>query len=202
MLDLLGAMTSLISTYYFIRLNSHAWLVSIFAACLNSWLYWQSGIYADMMLELFYLVTTCYGWMLWKKGKPVEWKVVSLSTQQWLSLALSVLTLFTLILLMLSWFTTSTVVTLDALTTSLSIAAQWLMGHKIMATWVLWFLTDGINVYLYVQKQIPFHATLMVIYTGMAIIGYYSWVVKIKPKTKKVNQRPLDHLQNESRDLA
>ncbi|MDP1604184.1 MAG: nicotinamide riboside transporter PnuC [Legionella sp.] len=178
MLDFLGAIASLLSTYYFIRLNSYAWIISIFATCLNSWLYWQKGIYADMMLEFFYFVTTCYGWLLWNKAKTFQRKIIKLSPHQWLTLALSTLVLFSVILISLSWFTSSTVVTLDALTTSLSIAAQWLMGHKIIATWVLWFFTDGIYAYLYAQKHIPFHAALMLIYTGMAIIGYCHWTKK------------------------
>jgi nicotinamide mononucleotide transporter len=200
MLDLLGATTSLLSTYYFIRLNSNAWLVSIFATCLNGWLYWQKGIYADMTLEFFYFATTCYGWWLWKQSKTYQWKVLKLSPGQWLILTLSTLTLFSAILLFLSVFTSSTVAILDALTTSLSLAAQWLMCHKISATWVLWFFSDGIYAYLYLQKEIPYHALLMLLYTGMAIIGYYTWT--IKEKWSSSNLLPLVRPLNEPRDLT
>nr|WP_081726626.1 nicotinamide mononucleotide transporter [Legionella oakridgensis] len=52
--DLIGAIASLLSTYYFIRQNNKAWAIALLATALNGWLYWQTGIYADMCLESFY----------------------------------------------------------------------------------------------------------------------------------------------------
>lgn len=63
LLDILGAIISLLSTYYFIRLDSKAWLTSLFATCLNAFLYWQKGIYADMILESFYFLALAMGGM-------------------------------------------------------------------------------------------------------------------------------------------
>ena len=45
--DLIGALTSLLSTYFFIRMNNKAWPVGMLATVLNGWLYWYKGIYAE-----------------------------------------------------------------------------------------------------------------------------------------------------------
>lgn len=177
MLDSIGALASLLSTYYFIRLNSKAWVFSLAATCLNGWLYWQKGIYADMLLESFYFITTCYGWLLWRQPVSITQSCVTrLSFKQWILLALSTSLLFIIIKTLLLSFTHSSVANLDALTTALSLVAQWLMCRKVIATWALWFITDVIYVYLYWHKQIPIHALLMLVYTGMAILGYYNWL--------------------------
>ncbi|MFI5141969.1 MAG: nicotinamide riboside transporter PnuC, partial [Bacteroidia bacterium] len=68
--DIIGTLVSLLSTYYFIRLNSNAWLVGIVATILNGWLYWHKGIYADMVLEIIYFLSMCYGWYLWQRRYP------------------------------------------------------------------------------------------------------------------------------------
>lgn len=183
MLDTIGALASLLSTYYFIRLNSKAWFVSLIATALNGWLYWQKGIYADMVLESFYFFTTCYGWLLWRERETTTEPITQLPLKQWAFLALGIVTLFYVIKTLLLSFTHSTVPQLDALTTALSVAAQWLMCHKVIATWVLWFITDVIYGYLYWHKQLPMHTMLMLIYTGMAIAGYYSW---LKYPTRKL----------------
>jgi nicotinamide mononucleotide transporter len=81
---------------------------------------------------------------------------------------------------LLETFTHSTVALLDAATTSLSLVAQWLMCHKIIITWVLWFITDVLYAAMYLSKNLPFHSILMIIYTGMAIAGYLVWARRYK----------------------
>ncbi|MGQ3888211.1 nicotinamide riboside transporter PnuC [Legionella sp. CNM-1927-20] len=175
-LDIFGAITSFLATFYFIRLNSSAWLISLAAISLNSWLYWQKGIYADMFLELFYFITTCYGWFRWHRtNKNIYQSILILNLKQWLLVLIAISSLFLTIYYALTYFTNSDVATLDALTTSLSLVGQWLMCHKFIATWLIWFITDAIYAYLYLQKQIPFHVSLMILYTIMALYGYYSW---------------------------
>ena len=56
-LDCFGTLASLLATYYFIRLNKLAWLVSLAAIGLNGVLYWQKGIYADTALEGIYFLS-------------------------------------------------------------------------------------------------------------------------------------------------
>ena len=180
MLDLLGTSASLLSTWFFIRLNRKAWLMSVIAISLNSVLYWQKGIYADVFLQFIYLGTTVYGWFKWQSNKNSPLKVLKLTLKQWLLLCLAICGLFAIIWKILTSFTESDIAIPDALTAALSLTAQWLMCKKIIATWILWFFTDIIYACLYLQKQIPFHALLMLMYTGMAVMGYYTWV-KNKP---------------------
>ena len=173
--DFCGALISLLSTYYFIRLDLKAWPMGLLATCLNGWLYWQKGIYADMCLELFYCLSLCYGWYRWSSlGPKKSLKPRYLSNKQWCQLGVTILGIYSLIFSLLS-LSHSTVATLDALTTSLSIVAQWLMCHKIIATWVLWFIADALYAVMYLNKALPFHASLMILYTGFAVVGYMHW---------------------------
>ncbi|MFY7697921.1 MAG: nicotinamide riboside transporter PnuC [Legionella sp.] len=175
--DLFGSLFSLISTYFYIRLDSKAWLVSIMAILINTYLYWQSGIYADTCLELFYLLSTIYGWYQWtNKPKPNKNNLVS-HLSYWQAGCLIILGTMSYIMLYktLVYFSHSTVAKLDAFTTTLSLCAQLLMCHKIIDTWILWLITDGIFAVMYYQKNLFFHSMLMIIYMGMACLGYFTW---------------------------
>lgn len=174
-LDFFGALASLLSTYYFIRLHQKAWLISLIATSLNTLLYWQKGIYADMVLELFYFLSACYGWYLWQKPTKQLDPVRTLSKNQWCLLLSAFIICYLLLSSMLATYTSSTVVKLDALTTSLSLVAQWLMCFRAVATWFFWLLTDAIYAYLYLSKQLTFHCLLMIIYLIMAVMGYLTW---------------------------
>ncbi|WP_419420418.1 nicotinamide riboside transporter PnuC [Legionella sp. D16C41] len=194
-LDILGTCLSLLATIYFIRLNSYGWLISLVATSLNSLLYWQKGIYADMLLEIFYFITSCYGWFKWRQPSDNEHQSIQiLKAKQWYILLTIILSLFLSIKFILTFFTNSDVAILDALTTSLSLAGQWLMCYKFIATWIVWLITDALYAYLYLQKNIPFHTLLMIIYTLMALYGYHNWSKILKYnslKKKKLMEKPV-----------
>ena len=189
--DLFGTLISLLSTYYFIRMDIKAWPIGLLATCFNGWLYWHKGIYADMSLELVYFLSICYGWHQWSSMQ--EQKSTSLkrlSTKQWVIINMLMITLYIVIYNLLISFTHSTVAKLDALTTSLSLIAQGLMCHKVIATWMFWFVADALYAWMYLCKELSFHAILMIAYTGMAVIGYINWVKNYKPPVfSRLNQK-------------
>lgn len=175
--DLLGALLSLLSTYYFIRLDQKAWVFGFFATCINALLYWQKGIYADMLLEVFYCISTCFGWFLWRKSTTQKnSSIIKLSFVQQCIVIVLIISLYFIIVNLLTALTHSDIAELDALTTALSMVAQGLMCFRVISTWGLWFITDAIYAYLYLHKQLPFHSILMLVYTTMAVVGYFSWL--------------------------
>ncbi|MFA5959420.1 MAG: nicotinamide riboside transporter PnuC [Tatlockia sp.] len=182
--DLIGAFFSLVSTWYFIRLDKKAWAVTLVASCINGFLYWKKGIYADMSLELFYFLSTCYGLILWKKPTG-QTTIRRLIKKERLVVFAMAMLIFSVIAMLLTAFTHSKVVVLDALTTAFSLIAQWLMCHKRIATWFFWFATDLIYLVLYFQKQLPIHSALMLLYTGLAVAGYLSWAKREKLENEK-----------------
>ena len=174
--DILGAVTSLLSTYFFIRVNNKAWLFGLLAISMNSYLYWKKGIYADMCLEFFYFVSLSYGWYRWTKQSSQPTVAIRSATgNEWCWLVVITTLLYFSIYYILTTFTHSTIAKLDACTTALSIMGQVLICHKILATWVFWFLADVCYTYLYLAKDLPYHGLLMVIYTGMAVAGFFHW---------------------------
>lgn len=194
LLDFLGSLVDLLATYYFIRMHSNAWIFSFISIGLNSWLYWKSGIYADMGLESFYLVTSLYGYYRWKTTqKPLNDnqehnRIKKLTIKKYCYLLGGVLLLFLFFRTLLQKILHSDVANLDALTTCLSLAAQWLMCHKVIGTWILWGITDALFAILYLQKGLPFHVILMVFYLGLAITGYITWM-KMMQKNAASNLR-------------
>lgn len=182
-LDLFGTVISFLATYYFVRANYKAWILTFFAALTNLILYWQKAIYADSLLELFYALSACYGYYTWQQPKQLK-TVFKLTKTQWLGLIAIFFSLFIPIFYILHHFFASKVAALDALTTSLSLLAQGLMGRKYIDSWKLWGLADFLYLCLYTQKGLFFHAGLMMIYLGMAILGHYQWK-KDDPSVKK-----------------
>lgn len=64
---------------------------------------------------------------------------------------------------------------LDALTTALSLIAQYLLNCKRIENWFVWITADLIYVGLYVQKELYLTAILYALFIGLCVAGYISW---------------------------
>jgi nicotinamide mononucleotide transporter len=63
----------------------------------------------------------------------------------------------------------------DSFTTALSITATWMLARKLIEHWILWVIVDGLSAGLYLYKGLYPTAILFIIYTVMAIVGWYQW---------------------------
>ena len=64
---------------------------------------------------------------------------------------------------------------LDALTTSLSLVAQWLLNGKRIATWYFWIAADSIYVPLYLSRGLNLTAIVYVLFLAMCVAGLRAW---------------------------
>jgi nicotinamide mononucleotide transporter len=63
----------------------------------------------------------------------------------------------------------------DALTTALSLAAQWLLNTKKIQNWWFWIAADCIYIPLYVVKRLDLTALVYMLFLGLCITGLAAW---------------------------
>jgi nicotinamide mononucleotide transporter len=69
----------------------------------------------------------------------------------------------------------STIIYWDAFTTAASIVATWMLARKILEQWLVWILVDAISMILYIYKGLFLTAGLFLVYSLLAILGYFEW---------------------------
>ena len=153
---------------------------SIFVYLLLQW-----GLLGDMIINGYYFIMSIYGWYVWtRKVDPIHYTPISITTkkEQQISAIIFISTLIFVYFVYQSfdkW--TSWVAYIDTLTTAIFFAGMWLMAKRKIENWIFWIVGDIISVPLYFYKGFTFSSLQFLIFTIIAIYGYFTWK-KLLPK--------------------
>lgn len=131
-----------------------------------------------MTLQVYYMGVSVFGWFSWTASKKQAEKELPVKhTTRYSALIISAiaLALFFAYRFILLNYTDSPLPNADSLTTALSIVATWMLARKMIEHWLLWIFIDALSAGLYFYKGLYPTAVLFVVYTIMAIVGYYQW---------------------------
>ncbi len=178
--EVLGTLFSLIYLYFSIKQNIWLWPLGIIGSAIYASIFFNARIYADMGLQIYYVLISIYGWYHWSFGKdgnhgPQKIKVKYTGRKTALILVLITSLLFIIISQILIYFTDSEIPYWDAFTTAVSISATWMLAKKYIEHWLIWIVVDLVSSGIYFYKELYFTIFLYLIYTIMAIIGYLKW---------------------------
>jgi nicotinamide mononucleotide transporter len=139
-------------------------------------LFLDARLYADGGLQVVYIALGAAGWWQWARGdgngasKPIT--RASLANWCWLIGAIAIATAGLTFLLRA---TDDAAPFWDALTTALSLGAQWLLNFRKIDNWYLWALADIIYVPFYAAQRLDLTAIVYAAFLGMCVAGYLSW---------------------------
>ncbi|MEZ4358985.1 MAG: nicotinamide riboside transporter PnuC [Kofleriaceae bacterium] len=138
--------------------------------------FFQARLFADAGLQVVYFILGVIGWTMWLRGGE---RRTALRIHRAGRLELAATALFAVGSTVILWRTLRLVggssSFLDALTTSLSLASQWLLNRKKVETWIGWIVVDIIYVPLYLSKGLHLTAVLYAVFLGMATLGLREW---------------------------
>ena len=159
------------------RASVWMWLVGFLMQALGIALYYQKGLYADCVMEFYYLAMTVYGYWKWVHGSPLKEGLPIRHFPKRMILTWVLLTayIWAVIYWMLITFTNSNVPVADSFTTALSIVGIWALAHKYLEQWFIWIVVDVVTSILYFYKDIPFKASLYALYVVIAVMGWFKW---------------------------
>ena len=172
----------LLSVWFASRNNILVYPTGIISVLLYVYICHQSGLYADMGVQVFYFVMSIYGWYAWthQNGKKKERLISRTSLMQKIGMLVSLIVLFVLIRYVLVEFTDSKVPNIDALTTAIFLVGMWLMAIKKIENWTLWIIGDFISIPLYYYKDLALTSFQYLVFLVIAIQGYRNWLKEME----------------------
>jgi len=148
-------------------------------------LFLAAGLYADSGLQIVYLVLGTVGWWQWLNGGQNHTRLEagrSSATELIVLAVLVALATYGLTLLLES--VNDVAPFWDALTTALSLAAQWLLNTKKIQNWYFWIAADVVYVPLYGVKHLWLTGLVYLVFLILCFRGIAEW------REALVQQRP------------
>ncbi len=176
MTEVLGFVTGAISVWLTVKQNIWNWPIGIVNNIFFVVLFLSSQLYADLSLQIVYIGLSGLGWYWWLHGGNQKGRldVTHLKLPPLLILGL-LGTLSTWELTLFLQSVNDTAPFLDALTTVLSLVAQYLLTRKLLENWYVWIATDIIYIGLYAYKNLYLTSVLYLIFMVMCVVGWWGW---------------------------
>lgn len=155
--------------------NVWCWAFAAISVILYIYIYYSVQLYSETGLQFFYLFMAFYGYQTWNnKKKSLEISEWSISKHFLILISGAILTF--LIGFYFTIYTNAKMPIVDSFTTVFSILATYLVVKKVLGNWLYWIVIDTVSIYLFYNRGLHLTSLLFIIYTIVAIFGYFNWL--------------------------
>lgn len=134
-------------------------------------LFFESKLFSDMSLQFVYLVLGAIGWYWWLHGGENKSALpIGKASIPTVAICVVFVGVFTFAQLPLLHYLGGNVPLFDALTTSICLAAQFLLNRKKIENWYFWIVADLIYIPLYIPLYISRGLYLTALLYGVLLI--------------------------------
>lgn len=175
-LEILGAGFGVIQVLLSRKNNVNNYLFGIAGILIGMWIYYHSRLYADILLNLYYLVMSVYGWFYWKYGEEHRQSPISFSDRSDYTKAIGIaLACFTIMAYWLHNHTDSDVPYWDSVVAAFAWAGMWLMAKRKIENWLFLCASNIVAIPLFIYKDLYVYAGLTAFLLIMGISGFFNW---------------------------
>lgn len=173
--ELLGFITGGVCVALTVRRSVWNFPVGIANCVFFLLLFTSTRLWADAGLQIVYIALGLAGWWKWVIGRDEAPLPVTRASRREIALCLLFVAIGSAVLYALLRSARGAAPLLDASTTCISLAAQWLLNGKRIQTWYFWFVADCVYVPLYITKGLNLTAIVYVLFLVMCVAGLRSW---------------------------
>jgi len=174
--ELLGFVTGAASVWLTVLARISNFPVGIANSAFFLILFLSARLYADSGLQVVYIALGFAGWWQWLRGGQDRSRLEVARSGTWL------LAGCTAFVVAATWGLTVLLRAADdiapfwdALTTAISLAAQFLLNAKRIENWAFWIAADLVYIPLYVAKRLDLTALVYLLFLGLCAAGVTSW---------------------------
>lgn len=172
-LEIFAVFTSYSCTYLCVKERRINYPIGVLSTAAYALLFFQNGLLASAILNIYLVPTLVYGWFRWRKDtdtRPVM-RVAPRMVGVYLTVALigylGAVMIGRLLGGVMSWT--------DSVILAGTILAQFLLDNKKLETWIVWALVNVFAIYTYTSSGLSLVAFQYVFFLANTVYGYISW---------------------------
>ena len=175
-LEIIGVITGILCVYLAAVNNIWNWPIACISVGIYIFIFFNSHLYADMGLQVYFMGMNIYGWYFWShKPESADKTPVMRITRRETIFSIIAIIVFTVFLGSVLKYTPASYPYLDSFCTACSLIAQVFMARKVLENWLIWIFVDIIYVGVYIFKHLDLTAGMFGLYVVIALLGYLDW---------------------------
>ena len=177
-LEIVAFVLAVAMVVFNIRVNPAGWPLAMTSSLLYFALFWNSRLYGDASLQIFFALIALWGWWQWLRGTQADGSALRVRRLGARGRLLA------LLLLALAWpatglflrrYTDADVPWWDAFPTAASVLGQWLLGRKYIENWPTWVVVNVVSIGLFAYKGLWLTVILYAVFVAMSFAGWRAW---------------------------
>ncbi len=158
------------------RNSVHTWWAGIIGCSLFGLLFWETRLYADVLLQVFFVAASVLGWWNWHaSAEHAALPISRTPVRSFVWMAAAAVLAGAAYGLLLHRFTDAYAPFADSAVLCLSVLAQLLLMRRRIETWPVWVLVNTIAVPLYASRGLNLTAVLYAFYWFNAWLAWRHW---------------------------
>jgi nicotinamide mononucleotide transporter len=158
------------------RNSVHTWWTGIVGCCFFAVLFFQTQLYADVTLQLFFIATSILGWIQWTGGQSREAiQITNVPRRQFVIAVLVGTVAGGVYATLLKTQTDAFAPFMDSAVLVLSVIAQWLLMARRVQNWPVWIAVNTLAVPLFASRGLYVTAALYAAFWVNAWISWWYW---------------------------
>lgn len=177
-IEIIGFLFAVLGIYYSAKRKLIYWPLSIISSSAYMFFFYEINLYADALLQIFFILSASFGWYSWYKNLDENSDVLiikSLNKKQLFQIIGIIVISGIIIGSVFKKFSNADYAYYDSILFSASIISTIMSAKAYIENWYFWIIINAAYILLYISKQAHLTAILYLILIGLAILGLRDW---------------------------
>ena len=177
-LEIIAVVFGILSVWFSKKNNILVYPTGMISTSIFTYLLFKWSLLGDMMIYAYYFMMSIYGWYIWtRKVNNIVTPISKVSSPEKITSLIIFFFSLSFVYGIYNYFDKwgSYTSYIDNFTTAIFFVAMWLMANRKIENWIFWIIGNIISIPLYFYKGLTFTSIQYIIFTVIAISGYYTW---------------------------
>ena len=177
-LEIIAVVFGILSVWFSKKNNILVYPTGMISTSIFTYLLFKWSLLGDMMINAYYFMMSIYGWYIWtRKVNNIVTPISKVSSPEKIKSLIIFFFSLSFVYGIYNYFDKwgSYTSYIDNFTTAIFFVAMWLMANRKIESWIFWIIGNIISIPLYFYKGLTFTSIQYIIFTVIAISGYYTW---------------------------